>query len=344
MSRPVTVADCSLMYPTSPVDPVELRTFASFAELAGLRRLYLGQTLVFEPHSTLTRLLAQGARTPLGTAVTLMPLRHPVTAALHAREIALFSGTDYVAGLGLGSRQFNEAVAGGWPGSPLTYVREYAEIVRGLVAGERVDVDGRYFRVRTQLSAPEVEYDVRLALGVLRPRMTEVAGAVADVGISWLTPPEYCADQLVPALTRGAAGRDRVPSLATVVNVAVDRPGRDPRAMALAGLGNHLAAPHYGDMLQRSGYDIVLGDRDHNAAEIVRRGLFVHGSPAEIADALRAYVDAGVEEILLNVGGVYLSHGPLEALQDLEDITAALGGRPDLEDAAPRGALAGSPA
>ncbi|WP_164477953.1 LLM class flavin-dependent oxidoreductase [Nocardioides pantholopis] len=320
--RPVRRSDCSVMYPGFPVDPVELATFADFVRLAGLRRLYLGQTMVFEPHTTLARLIAGGSTTPLGTAVTLMPFRHPVNAALQARELALFSGTSYVAGLGLGSRRFNEAMSG-WPRSPLTYVREYATIVRDLLDRRAVDHQGEYFQVRTRLQ-PDFDYRVDLGLGVLRPRMTELAGEVADVAISWLTPPEYCAEQLLPALERGGADRDGSARLATVVNVAVERPGRDPVELVKAGLYNHLSAPHYGDALTKAGYDIKIGDGDHNSLEVVRRGLFIYGSPREVADGLRAYLDAGVEEILINVGGVYLSRGSLEALQDLEDITNAL--------------------
>lgn len=322
-SRPVRLSDCSVMYPSFPFDPVEFETYAKFVELTGMRRLYVGQTMIFEPHTTLARLAGGGSTTPLGTAVTLMPLRHPMVAALHARELAILTRTTYVAGLGLGSKTFNESMAGGWPSSPVGYVREYATIVRGLLNGEFVDVDGDFFRFRGKLE-PELEFDADLALGVLRPRMTELAGQVADRAISWLTPPEYCAEQLVPALERGGVDRDRRTRLATVVNVGVERPGRNPIDLVLAGLGNHLAAPHYGDALTKAGYDIKIGDRDHNAAEVVRRGLYIYGSPAEIAQQLSAYLEAGVEEILLNVGGVYLSRGSVEALQDLEEITSAM--------------------
>lgn len=320
----VTRNDLSVMFPVSPVDPTEVETFAKFVDLAGLQRLYMGQGLVFETHTTLARLVGSGIRIPLGTAVTLMPMRHPVLAAMHARELAAFTDQRYVAGLGMGSRQFVDAVGGGWPASPLGYTREYATIVRSLLETGAVDLQGKYFQVRTRLD-PQMDVEVDLALGVLRPAMTRLAGEIADIGISWLTPPEYCAEQLVPALEKGGADRDRRARLAAVVAVAVDRPGRDPVELAKAGLMNHLRAPHYGDALQKAGYDIRIGDAEHNAREIVERGLYVCGSPSEIADALAEYKAAGVDDILLNAGGVRLSEGPVAALTDLNEIVEAIG-------------------
>lgn len=319
----VTRQDCAVMFPVSSIDPKEVETFARFADLSGLQRMYMGQGLIFETHTTLARIVGGGTRVPLGTAVTLMPMRHPVVAAMQARELAVFSNNKYVAGLGLGSRHFVETVGGGWPRSPLTYTREYATIVRDLLEHGEVDVQGDYFSVKTRLEPP-LDVDVDVALGVLRPAMTRLAGEVADLGISWLTPPEYCAEQLVPALEKGGVHRDRRARLAAVVAVAVDRPGRDPVELAKAGLLNHLRAPHYGDALQKAGYDVRIGDGEHNAREIVDRGLFVHGSPEEIVDQLAAYKEAGVDEIILNTGGVRLSEGPVEALTDLKEIVEAM--------------------
>lgn len=311
---------CSVMFPASPVDPRELDTFAKFVTMGGLRRLYLGQTNVFEPHTTLARLVGQGTRTPVGTAVTLMPMRHPVNAAYQARELAVFSGTSYVAGLGMGSRQFNEAMTGRWPRSPLTYVREYATIVRALVNNHPIRLDGEYFDVKARLN-PELDAQVQLGLGVLRPKMTELAGELADVGISWLTPPEYCGEHLVPALQRGARRREEgAPRLATVVGFGVERPGRDPVEMVKGIYGGHLAAPHYGAMLELAGYDVIPGDVDHNAREVVDRGLYAYGSPAEVVAKLRQYRAAGCDELILNPGGTYLAHGGVAALQDLQDV------------------------
>ena len=48
------------------------------------------------------------------------------------------------------------------------------------------------------------------------------------------------------------------------------------------------------------------------------------GSPAEIVEQLGAYRAAGVDELLLNVGGVYNTEVPVAALRDLDDITSVL--------------------
>ena len=59
---------------------------------------------------------------------------------------------------------------------------------------------------------------------------------------------------LLPAMKEGAARSGRsVPRVATVVHAAVDRPGRDIPAVALAAARAHLSADHYTAMLRRAG-------------------------------------------------------------------------------------------
>ena len=165
---------------------------------------------------------------------------------------------------------------------------------------------------------------VELGLGVLRPAMARLAGSVADVAISWLTPPHYCSDILVPALEAGAVDRVSPPRLTAVVAVGVDAVGRDPIGLAKAGLEHHLSAPHYGDALQKAGFDIVIGDAVHNVREVVDRGLYVYGSPAQVVDALEEYFAAGVQEVVLNLSGVFIAHGPFAALRDLDAIVGEI--------------------
>lgn len=315
--------DVSVFFPTQPVDVNDVAAFADLTRLRGMRRFYLGQSHQLDTHAVFARLTGRGPTPAFGTGVVLTGLRHPLAAAVAARTTAALSGQPFVAGFGLGPRRLAEAT-GGWPSSPLTAVREYATIVRALLDGERVDVRGETVSftggVRNAVTAPPVE----LGLGVLRPRMAEVAGEVADVAISWLTPARYCQDVLLPALDRGAKDRVTRPRLATVVPVAVERPGRDLFKVVHAGFQHHLAAPHYGEALARAGLDVRPGDARHNAAEVVRSGLLVSGTPAEIVDRLREHRAAGIDEIVLHPGGVAATDGPVAALQDLDDIADAL--------------------
>ncbi|WNO71813.1 LLM class flavin-dependent oxidoreductase [Streptomyces sp. AM8-1-1] len=72
----------------------------------------------------------------------------------------------------------------------VTAAREYLGIVRGLLDGETVQAEGEYFSCHGGLS-PSPAPPVELGLGVLRPGMARVAGAVAGCAITWLTPASY---------------------------------------------------------------------------------------------------------------------------------------------------------
>lgn len=64
--------------------------------------------------------------------------------------------------------------------SPLTLLRETCDVVRALLAGERVDVAGRYVTASdVQLEFPPAEAPL-VSLGVLGPKSLELSGEVAD--------------------------------------------------------------------------------------------------------------------------------------------------------------------
>jgi alkanesulfonate monooxygenase SsuD/methylene tetrahydromethanopterin reductase-like flavin-dependent oxidoreductase (luciferase family) len=240
----------------------------------------------------------------MGTSVTLMPLSHPFQAALQARSLAALTGQPVVAGLGTGPQPFVRALRGQAYASPLTAVREYASTVRGLLAGDRVDLRGEYHAMSGALTAMETP-PVELGLGVLRPRMAELAGELADVAITWLTPPDYLAEVLVPALTAGAerAGRPR-PRVTSVVHVSLDAPDRDHLQVVAAASHAHLRAPHYADMLVDSGTAAV-------------------GSADEILRAVSAYRDAGADEVVLSTIGLQAVDGTRASLEALDTLTEA---------------------
>ncbi len=307
-----------------------LTSLAGFADLVaeGLaERLWLGQAVKVDPHQLFSHLSGSGVRVPTGTAVTLVPLRNPYEAALQARSVSLLSGQSHVAGFGAGSRRFVEATTGAPYHRPLPVMREYLEAVRGLLAGESVHLDGEHVQLQGRLVeiAPGAA-SVEVGAGVLRAGMGRVAGAAADVAITWLTPPEHITSTLLPAFAEGArdAGRRGQPRVVSVVHVLLDRAGRDPLHQVLTASAGHLSMPHYQRMLQSAGGPVQPGDPVLSAAHLLEGGVYCYGDPASVADQLTRWSDAGVDEVALNVAGALFTEGEDAALVDLREILLAV--------------------
>lgn len=318
--------------PTSvvyPLQPHSVQAMLPYGQLLRSRggRLWTGQSLRLDTHQLLASLVERVPGLSVGTGVTLTPLRHPFEAAVHARTLAAISGAPVVAGFGPGAREFQETVMSEPYRSPLTAMREYVSIVRRLLDGETVDHEGEYHTLRGGLY-PMTTPPIEVGLGVLRPRMAELAGRVADVAVTWLTPSSYLREQIVPAVEKGAKEAGRTPPrIATVVHVAVARPGRDPLRTIRAGAAAHLVGPHYADMLRKAGLDVDVADPDRGAAALLDSGTFVTGTVEEISAGLQRYRESGVDEVVLNPAGVLVTEGPQAALRDVWEILEAEAGR-----------------
>ncbi|MGW2100987.1 LLM class flavin-dependent oxidoreductase [Streptomyces olivaceoviridis] len=313
----------SVFYPAPPRDLDGMSAFASFVRRLGAGRLWLGQSFHLESQMALAALAARQPGLPLGTAVSLAPLRHPYQAAVEARTVSVLSRAPYVAGYGPGSLDLQERLLPEPYGSPLTAMADYATVMRRLLDGDAVEHRGAAHTTRyvlPELPGPGVE----VGLGVLRPGMARTAGACADVAITWLAPLPYLADRIMPALRAGARAAHRpVPRVASVVHLAVRRPGRDLDRVAFAAVGAHLRSAHYTDMLRRAGLDVDPGRPREAAGRLVGDGVHLTGEPEDIAARLRAYRAEGVDEVILNVTGVFLTEGARAALEDLHAVTTA---------------------
>ena len=315
----------AVLFPVQPLHPDAVVPFARAAVDGDARRLWMGQSLLAETHQTFAYLAGAGLRPPAGICVSLMPLRHPVEAAVQARSLALLTGQPVSTGFGAATPELVRLLRGEPYRRPAAAAADYLAAVRAAFEGSdrelrsEAAVLGPVGRLLGAIEHPPVE----LGLGVLRPGMARAAGAVADAVITWMTPPGYVRDTLRPALADGAAGRPAPPRIVTVVHVAVRRPGRDVHRLARAGAGVHLSTPHYTDMLRRAGVPADPADPAAGAKELVNAGVYLYGSAAEIVERLREYTDAGVDEVVLNPAGVLLTHGTAAAAADLTEILAA---------------------
>ncbi|MBP2708356.1 LLM class flavin-dependent oxidoreductase [Microbispora sp. RL4-1S] len=315
----------SVLMPFVPRRPEQILTYAALVEWTAAHRLWQGQSVLVEPFQGFASVAGAGFRVPTGLGVTLMPLRHPYEAVNQIKTLAMSTGETVVAGFGPGPRAFQEMLLGAPYRSQLTAVREYLTIVRGLLGNELVDVKGEYYSCRAQMPSA-MSPQVDLGLGVLRPGMARLAGEIADVAITWLTPAAYLEELLCPAMRQGAESAGRaVPRLTAIVPVALARPDRDVTDFVLASNTMHMRAPHYIDMLAKAGIDISGLEMPEAARLLAEKEVFVYGDVDQVIDQFQKYRRAGVDEIVLNMTGVCNLYGAKEALNDLKTLLVALG-------------------
>ena len=248
---------------------------ARAAEAAGFDSVWLMDHLAAPgalEHDTLdgwTLAPALAARTTtirIGHLVTADPFRHPAVLAKMAATLDVVSGGRLELGLGWGSvedelRRFG--VDAGPPARRAARLAETIEILRLMFTGEFFDYEGEHFDLRGAIGRPPPVQDrVPIHIGGAGPRLTmPLVRAHAD----WWNCPSYAADRL--AELRPLAGPARL-SMQRVVGLA---PTRAARAEVVA-----VTERRFGIW-----------------------GGVIMGTPDEVAAALRADVDQGVELVIV---------------------------------------------
>lgn len=171
---PVAVA----LPPEGPL--TELVELAVEAEGLGCRTLWVNDDRLQKDVFTVLAAIAQGTSDlRLGPGVTNPYSRHPALLATAIATLDELSGGRAVLGLGAGGT--NHRALGVERQAPATGLREGVTIVRGLLAGERVTVDGRVMHAHgAQLDFAPPRPNVPIYIGARGPKVLKVAGALAD--------------------------------------------------------------------------------------------------------------------------------------------------------------------
>jgi probable F420-dependent oxidoreductase len=160
------------------------------------------------------------ARVELGTSIAVAFPRNPVQVAHAAHDLQVLSGGRLVLGLGPQVRAHVEKRFGVEWSRPAARMREYVLALRAVWRawndGERLDFRGEFYRhtlMTPNFTPPPSPYGPpRVVLAAVGPRMTEMAGEVADgVLLHPFTTPRYVREHTLPSLGRGAeaGGRSR---------------------------------------------------------------------------------------------------------------------------------------
>jgi alkanesulfonate monooxygenase SsuD/methylene tetrahydromethanopterin reductase-like flavin-dependent oxidoreductase (luciferase family) len=257
-----------------------------------------------------------------GISVVPVPTWSATSLASLAGTLGELTGGRFILGIGTGGLGEEQRRAFGRQAiPPITMMRDYLTAVRGLLAGEKVDYEGKAVTlhgVSLTFKPPRVP----VFLGALGPQMLRLAGEAADgAALNWCTP-----EQIAYSRERMEAGARKVgrdPSslrMAEYIRVCVDEDETTARrAYARACMGyamsrhpsmNHLGyRAHFG----RMGFDAELSrleqarDRGTSADELaddfpaeLLKTVGYYGVPSGAAAAFRR-LSAGLDIAVVRV-------------------------------------------
>jgi len=258
----------------------EYLAMARAAEEVGFDSLWLGDHLLYrdpergpwEAWTTLAALAAVTSRVRLGPLVACAGFHPPGLLAKMAAAIAEISGGRFVLGLGAGWSE-GEFRAFGIPyDHRVSRFEEAFTIIRGLLAGERVTLEGRFHQVEEAVLLPRPAKRVPLLLGSNGERMLRIALPYADAWNTWFasygnTPEGFA-------------------SLNARISAAAEAAGRRPAD------------------IDRSACVFVALDRDDGGRPITADAPPVEGDPQRVARHLRELHAAGADEAVLVVAPI----------------------------------------
>jgi probable F420-dependent oxidoreductase len=262
----------------------EYVAMARAAEECGFDSIWLGDHLLYdapergpwEAFTLLSALAAVTERVKLGPLVACAGFRPPGVLAKMAAAVDEVSGGRFVLGIGAGWNE-REFAAFGIPfDQRVGRFEEAFAIVRGLLAGERVTLHGRFHSAEDAVLLPQPARQVPLMIGSNGPRMLAAALPHASAWNTWYVDYGNTAEGFAALNAR--------------VSEAAERAGRDPAEIERS------ACAH-----------VVL---DHANPERTLEVPPIDG--ADVAARLRELGEAGADEVIIVAGPI--NEGSIRAL------------------------------
>jgi len=250
--------------------PDEFLSSVRAAEDGGVPELWLWEDCFRQSaFAAAAAALAQTEQLKIGIGIAPMPLRNVAATAMEIATIErLFPGR-LLPGVGHGVLPWMGQV-GARVASPLTLMREYVPALRALLAGDELDVEGRYVTLRgVRLDYPPATAP-RVYAAAEGPKTLVLSGEVADGTVldSGHTPEEVAASVRAIREARAGVGRDGSHDIVAYV-IAAFGSGAEERAVA------------------------DVGDREEPHLRAV------WGDAAQVAAATGRFFEAGVDEVIL---------------------------------------------
>ena len=281
---------------TAPWQPAidEMQALVRLVDDCGYDSLWVGDHIafavaIFDPLLQLAQAAVVSRRLKLGTNVYLVPLRHPVPIAKQAATLDHLSEGRLIFGVGIGGEFPKEFEACGVPlgerGARLTAA---IPLLRQLWSGEPVSYGGRYFGAFSEVlmqpparqpGGPPIWVGGRADAALAR------AGRLADGWISYVVTPETYRDGLGKIAAAAEAAGRKIEHFGT----------------------GHLLFARLDETYDKA-LDAAAATLSHRYAMDFRRAAERYaalGRPEQVAARIRAFHEAGVRHLVLDLVGPY---------------------------------------
>ena len=294
-------------------DTLEL---ASRADELGYSCITMGESWAQDAFTSLAQIAAVTSRIRIGTSIVPIFARSPSNIAMTAANLDVMSEGRFFLGLGASGQLVIEDFHGEEFRKPLTRMREYIDIIRKAIAGERIDHNGEFFRTqRFRLRFQTYRKHLPVYIASLSPPSLRLTGEMADGWLPIFLAPSRM-DAAISELKAGAesAGRslDDIalsPQVSVYVtdDVAAARDRERPHiAFYIGGMGvfyhQYMHRIGFGEEADRIREAYLSRDRD-GAARLVTDemvdAMTIIGDPEQCRDQMQTFYDAGVDEIRL---------------------------------------------
>jgi F420-dependent oxidoreductase-like protein len=296
------------------------------ADELGFDSIWLGESWGYELFTSISELLQATKRIKIGAGVANIYSRSPALIASTAATLDERSGGRLILGLGPSGANVIEHWHGVPFQKPVKRTREYIEIIRMILRGEKLVYQGEFFQLERgfKLRFTPLRADLPIYIAAMGPRNVLQAGELAD-GVLPVYWPGDKWGQLRAQLDEGAALAGRPAHSAMIapyITSAILPPNISEQELQMIQL--KVAAPlayyigkmgtYYADMLTRNGFgeDVQTviaaweqGTKAASAAVSARMldATAVIGTPQAIVKKLDAWGEQGVDEPLMMMPG-----------------------------------------
>ena len=300
-------------------DPIgETIEVAQEAVAAGASGVWMAEHLGYREAAVSCMAFAMKTENAMVVPTAVMPyLWHPMPTAMQFATMAeAFPGRIGIA-VSVGNLM-NLQESGVTPTKPVRVIREYVEALRKLWAGETVEMEGHIFQLRGARLAFTPPKPIPIFVASTGPKVLNLSGRIAD-GV----------------LFSGGLSLDFTRRCVALADEGVKQAGRDPSAVRKAGFVYFACSKNGTDAIEANREKLAFLFRSKHQAENIAtvdmpidheaimalvkkrdipgaaklvpkdavRQFSVAGTPEQCREGLEAYIDAGVDEPIIEVSG-----------------------------------------